>query len=183
MNGHDERIRRLAALVGIAERYQDQEGRTVEAALDAQRAVLRGLGLSTETEATTDESLAQVEAQKNGLIPLLLPTRAGHPSAVPLRGIVEGSAAWRIQEESGTTREGRSVLSAGASGASIELPALPTGYHHLHIEAGGRSGRSTIIAAPSRCWEPPAMREGSRLWGTTAQIYSLRSSRNLGIGD
>ncbi|RDI61249.1 maltooligosyl trehalose synthase [Microvirga subterranea] len=27
------------------------------------------------------------------------------------------------------------------------------------------------------------MREGSRLWGTTAQIYSLRSSRNLGIGD
>lgn len=180
MNGHDERIRRLAALVGIADRYQDQEGRTVETALEAQRAVLGGLGLSTETEVATDESLARVEAQKNGLIPLLLPTRAGHSSLVSLRGITSNSAVWRIQEESGATREGRSTVSAGAA---IELPALPTGYHHLHVEAGGRSGQSTIIAAPSRCWEPPDMREGSRLWGTTAQIYSLRSGRNLGIGD
>lgn len=183
MSGREEMIRRLAALVGIADRYQDQEGRTVETVLDAQRAVLKGLGFSTETDGATEESLTQVEARKNGLIPLLLPIPAGHPRRVPLRGVVGGSAVWRIQEESGATREGRSAVTPGAPGGSIELPALPTGYHHLQIDAGGRSGRSTIIAAPSRCWEPPSMREGSRLWGTTAQIYSLRSGRNLGIGD
>jgi (1->4)-alpha-D-glucan 1-alpha-D-glucosylmutase len=102
---------------------------------------------------------------------------------VPLRGVTGGSVIWRIQEEGGTAREGRSAITSGASGASVELPALPAGYHHLRVEAEGRSGQATIIAAPSRCWEPPIMREGSRLWGTTTQVYSLRSSRNLGIGD
>lgn len=183
MNGHEEMIRRLAGLAGIAERYQDQEGRTIEASLDAQRSVLAGLGLHTETEVATREALDRVEALKNGLIPALLPTRSGRSFTVPLRGISGRSAVWRIQEESGAAREGRSAVIMGPAGTSIELPALPTGYHSLRIEADGRSGQSTIIAAPPRCWEPPVMREGGRLWGTTTQVYSLRSSRNLGIGD
>jgi (1->4)-alpha-D-glucan 1-alpha-D-glucosylmutase len=183
MNGHDETIRRIATLVGIAERYRDQEGQIVETPLESQGAVLAGLGLHVENESDAREALARVEALKNGLIPALLPTRSGRPIAVPLRGVTGGSATWRVQEEGGTVREGRSAVSTGGGEAAIEIPPLPAGYHHLRVEAGGRSGQATIIAAPRRCWEPPVMREGGRLWGTTAQIYSLRSERNLGIGD
>jgi (1->4)-alpha-D-glucan 1-alpha-D-glucosylmutase len=34
-----------------------------------------------------------------------------------------------------------------------------------------------------RCFEPPWMARGERLWGVTAQLYGLRSPRNWGIGD
>lgn len=180
MNGHDEMIRRIAALVGIAERYRDQEGRIVETPLESQRAVLVGLGLPIEGGMETRGTLARIEALKNGLVPALLPTRPGGPVTLPLRGITGGSATWRLQEEGGTMREGRSVV---ATGGTIDLPALPVGYHQLRVEAEGRNGQTTIIAAPPRCWEPPVLREGGRLWGATAQIYSLRSERNLGIGD
>ena len=92
MNGHDETIRRIATLVGIAEQYRDQEGQIVETPLESQGAVLAGLGLHVENESDAREALARVEALKNGLIPALLPTRSGRPIAVPLRGVTGGSA-------------------------------------------------------------------------------------------
>ena len=34
-----------------------------------------------------------------------------------------------------------------------------------------------------RCYQPPLLEEGGRLWGFTVQLYGLRSARNWGIGD
>jgi (1->4)-alpha-D-glucan 1-alpha-D-glucosylmutase len=53
------------------------------------------------------------------------------------------------------------------------------GYHRLQVG----DIAATLIAAPGRCWEPDALAGDARLWGATAQIYSLRSQRDLGIGD
>ena len=45
-------------------------------------------------------------------------------------------------------------------------------------------GQATVIAAPRAVLGAARlMRDGGRLWGTTAQIYSLRQARNFGIGD
>jgi (1->4)-alpha-D-glucan 1-alpha-D-glucosylmutase len=182
MSEHDDSVRRLADLVGIADRFRDLHRNIVETQFSTKRAILEGLGLEIATGGQTRETLARVEALKNGLVPALIPTQAGRPFGVGLRGVGEGSAVWRISEEGGAAREGRAAVVA-AGGTGLPLPALPAGYHRLQVRIGSRSGEATIVAAPRRCFEPRALREGARLWGTTAQIYSLRSAQNLGIGD
>lgn len=51
-------------------------------------------------------------------------------------------------------------------------------------------GRKATVCAddanhlePRKCYEPEWMRRGERRWGIAAQLYSLRSARNWGIGD
>lgn len=64
-------------------------------------------------------------------------------------------------------------------GKTIALPALPMGYHEWLVD--GRN--ATLISAPSRCWLPPELADGKRIWGVSTQLYGLRSSGNWGMGD
>ncbi|MEV9163448.1 hypothetical protein AB0127_27565, partial [Klebsiella pneumoniae] len=57
----------------------------------------------------------------------------------------------------------------------ITLPAnLRLGYHRLTLQQG-RSGqgavlaRSLVILCPDRCYEPPRLKDGERLWGPCIQ--------------
>ena len=93
-----------------------------------------------------------------------------------VRGAPEGEATWRLVDEGGAVREGRSA------GSALALPRLEPGYHRLAVAAGGLSSEATLIAAPARCWEPRAFTEGARAWGLAAQLYSFRSGGDLGIG-
>ena len=64
----------------------------------------------------------------------------------------------------------------------LELP-LPLGYHELAIYREDEAIASALLAiVPTRCYQPPAIEHG-RVWGVTAQLYAVRSSRNWGIGD
>ena len=40
-----------------------------------------------------------------------------------------------------------------------------------------------LVVTPEKCWLPPALVEGRRLWGIAAQLYLLRSDTDWGIGD
>ncbi len=44
-------------------------------------------------------------------------------------------------------------------------------------------GAATIIVAPAMCYAPATLSGGRRVWGAAAQLYTLRSARNWGIGD
>ncbi len=54
---------------------------------------------------------------------------------------------------------------------------LPLGYHMLRYRNSDRDIR--LIVSPGRCYLP----EPLRIWGWSAQLYALRSSRSWGIGD
>jgi 4-alpha-glucanotransferase len=57
-----------------------------------------------------------------------------------------------------------------------ELPSdVPIGYHEIVLD--GKLRR--LIVAPTRCYLP----EGMRIWGWSAQLYSLRSEQSWGMGD
>jgi len=58
---------------------------------------------------------------------------------------------------------------------------LPWGYHRLKIEPGGAV--MSLVVTPGRCWLPPGLGDGRRLWGISVQLYLLRSAANWGIGD
>jgi (1->4)-alpha-D-glucan 1-alpha-D-glucosylmutase len=183
MSEHSDLIRRAAALVGIAVNYRDLAGQAVETPLATQAAILAGFGLDVESFDAARDALARLEQTKQALLSPVTPIEANQPARILMGGAGADSATWRITEESGTNREGRAALRATEHGAAMQISGLPAGYHRLRVNVGGRSAETTLIAAPRRCWEPGAFREGTRLWGTIAQIYSLRSSHNLGIGD
>ncbi len=176
MSGHDDLVDRIADLVGLAHGYSDYFGNAVASPIETRRAILADFGLPTETEALARDSLARVERLRCGLVPGLVPVAAGQPATIPLRGAPGGEATWRLVDEGGAVREGRSA------GSALALPRLEPGYHRLAVAAGGQSSEATLIAAPARCWEPRAFTAGARAWGLAAQLYSFRSGGDLGIG-
>ncbi|PKF60606.1 4-alpha-glucanotransferase [Psychromonas sp. psych-6C06] len=63
---------------------------------------------------------------------------------------------------------------------------LPYGYHQLAlIEKGNDEPLATmsLIITPSACFTPKDMQQGKKIWGTSVQLYCLRSENNWGIGD
>ncbi|MBA1156466.1 malto-oligosyltrehalose synthase [Microvirga mediterraneensis] len=174
MSKLDALLERMAALVGISSDYTDAFGNSVETSPATRQALLTALGLDISSEAGARESLDRLERLKNGLVPAVVTVDADKPSTIEFRA-APGPHAWILIEENGAVHEGR----LGRNESRLDLPVLPTGYHRLRI--GDRE--TTIIAAPPRCWEPDAFQNEARLWGAVAQIYSLRSERDFGIGD
>jgi (1->4)-alpha-D-glucan 1-alpha-D-glucosylmutase len=174
MSKLDALLERMAALVGISQDYSDAFGKKVETSSDTREALLAALGLNVASVKGAQESLERLERLKTGPIPAVMTVEAGAPAKIKLRSAA-GASAWTLTEEDGTTHVGRLTKAS----RTLDLPALPMGYHQLRL--GERE--ATIIAAPERCWEPEALKGDARLWGLTAQVYSLRSERDLGIGD
>jgi (1->4)-alpha-D-glucan 1-alpha-D-glucosylmutase len=174
MSRLDVLLERIAGLVGISASYTDAFGQSVETTSETRRALLTGLGLGISTEQEARESLTRLERLKAGAIPAVMTVEAEQPFKLRLRNS-SGQGAWRLIEESGKAHEGHIAREATV----LEIPALSMGYHRLRVG----DAEATIIAAPPRCWEPDALKQDARLWGATAQIYSLRSERDFGIGD
>jgi (1->4)-alpha-D-glucan 1-alpha-D-glucosylmutase len=172
MTGLETLLERMATLVGISPYYKDAFGRSVETTPETRRALLTGLGLAVQNESEARDSLATLERVKSGIVPALLVVEPNRAADIALRGSAAG-LEWHIDEEAGTHHEGRTSKSG-----TLQLPALPLGYHRLQIG----STAATVIAAPRKCWEPAALDGGTRLWGAAAQVYSLRSECNFGIG-
>jgi len=63
---------------------------------------------------------------------------------------------------------------------------LPLGYHQLDVlEAGNEEplASMSLIITPTRCFTPQKMQQGEKIWGTSVQLYCLKSQHNWGIGD
>lgn len=98
------------------------------------------------------------------------------------------NASWRavLVEEGGGRRSAEGVV---ASSGDVRLPFVPpVGYHRLafsvRARAGGwREGEQRLIVAPARCPLPAEVGGRRRVFGILANLYTLRSARNWGIGD
>ncbi|PKG40248.1 4-alpha-glucanotransferase [Psychromonas sp. Urea-02u-13] len=63
---------------------------------------------------------------------------------------------------------------------------LPQGYHLLEVfEKGNEEALTSMsfIITPSACFTPKAMQEGKKIWGSSVQLYCIKSENNWGIGD
>lgn len=63
---------------------------------------------------------------------------------------------------------------------------LNIGYHQLTLLEGGNEeplAEMSLIITPNACYTPEAIQQGKKLWGTSVQLYCLKSSSNWGIGD
>src|SRR5437868_5212968 len=66
----------------------------------------------------------------------------------------------------------------------LPLPTdLAEGYHRVTLLEGDTLlGTGLVAVVPERCFLPPALAAGGRIWGAAMQLYGLCSARNAGIG-
>ncbi|HEY9229882.1 MAG TPA: 4-alpha-glucanotransferase, partial [Gemmatimonadaceae bacterium] len=99
------------------------------------------------------------------------------------------SGPWRLQVE---TEQGARYVSEGPwrgeSTLELQLPDhLPLGYHRIMLSF--RAGREewadeqTLIVVPSRCVTPDELLKGRSAFGLIANLYTVRSRANWGVGD
>ncbi|MEJ2602568.1 MAG: 4-alpha-glucanotransferase [Gammaproteobacteria bacterium] len=162
-----ETIESLAAGAGVATEYTDWRGR--------QHAIPR------ETVALALRALrAEEEAGAPTVLPAVVSRFGDEASEIPIENAPAGSAL-SLELEAGGVRQLATDL---VGSLRFELPAeLPEGYHRLVLSNGSERHESTLIIAPERCYEPPALADGERLWGVSVQLYGLRSDQDWGIGD
>jgi len=63
---------------------------------------------------------------------------------------------------------------------------LPFGYHYVSVFEDGIDealATMSLIITPSRCYTPEPVTRGKKIWGTSVQLYCLKSESNWGIGD
>jgi (1->4)-alpha-D-glucan 1-alpha-D-glucosylmutase len=190
-------LERLCARFGVATEYDDIWGARHMVSDENLVALLAAF----DVDASTPERMAQAEraahvAACSQALPPVVTCEAGvQPWSVVLRlPAAMRRLQWTVVEESGAKHGGESDPTMLAQRDFTELDGqrycnctlrlaleLPLGYHTLRID--GLPGACLIIAAPRRCYRPPGMEDGGRVWGPAVQLYGLRSQRNWGIGD
>lgn len=187
----------LCARFGVATEYDDIWGAR-HAVSDAN---LVALLAQFDVDASTPERIAQaahearLAADSHALPPVVTCETGVQPWSVVLTlPDTMLHLQWTITEENGAKHDGRTAVAALAGSEFTEIDGqrlrtctltlgleLPLGYHTLRIN--DLPGSCLVIAAPRRCYRPPALENGGRVWGPAVQLYGVRSERNWGVGD
>lgn len=113
------------------------------------------------------------------------------------------SLSWEVAEENGTKHNGsiniadtavvmkdgqpqrREINGVLYEKRSFEMPAdVEYGYHQLSVNIPGQKpAKTTMIYAPTKCYDPIDIKNGGKTWGVPVQLYEQRSDENQGVGD
>ena len=198
----DPRLEALARLHGIETGYHDIWGQWRPASEETLHALLAAMGVEARDPEAVEARLRAHEREiwHRVVAPVTVLRASQLASGVRIQlqeGAQQRALAWRLNEEGGEVREQPFTplklqlleehdLPAGRARAfALPLPPeLGEGYHRLSIfEADTLLGSGIVVVVPERCYLPPALAAGARIWGTTLQLYGVRSARNAGIGN
>ena len=176
-------------------------------------ALLAAMGIDASTDEGAQRALDEMTGHERGdlLEPvrvLALPDGAGHLDVALGTGSLRNAPVeWSLElrEEGGRVHEASGRAEAGEDGrVHVPLPVRPElGYHQLratirpadqssdhssdHSSDGAsesdRTAEQSLIVVPPSCPAPEDVLKGRRVFGVTANLYTLRSARNWGVGD
>jgi (1->4)-alpha-D-glucan 1-alpha-D-glucosylmutase len=157
----------LAGLLGIQSSYSDFYGNVHEVPDSTLRALMQSMGHRVRDEAAAERLTRRLE--KRAALDSVYLVSAVTPQPIMYRS--RRTARWTLTLESGGSQTGK------GNEIRFEGP-LELGYHRLDV--GGKT--ATLIAVPASAYLSETL-VARKLWGIAAQLYSLRSARNWGIGD
>jgi 4-alpha-glucanotransferase len=192
--GARPQLRALADRVGIVHEYLDQTGKERRRTSDATRELLlAAMGVDASTEESAARALEELDARAamRGIPPVRVITTERLDDGIPLDGVPKKGVAWEmtITLEDGAERRAEGTARSRRGGPpTIALPRdLPQGYHEVRIALRGAHGerelRQRLVVVPPRCPSPVELLQGERVFGVTANLYTVRSERNWGVGD
>jgi 4-alpha-glucanotransferase len=188
----------LAELYGIQTSYYDVTGQLQHATPEALCHVLRSLGAPMDSIGQAGDALRarRLELARRILEPVHV-AWDGALSDTAIRIPVQGLgniASCTLVLESGENQtwsrrcdELEEIRREDVEGTSYSVRRLPLahqltlGYHRLSIEFGDTQAQSTLLAAPTRAYEPA--QSPHRSWGVFLPLYALHSGKNWGAGD
>jgi len=195
---HDiEALRRLAEANGVSTGFWDWYGRRREVSAASLLTVLETLGVPVTSAATTDDvhvALAWTEDEEwRSTLPDCVVVRQGSAREIPVHVPHGDWVGVSYVLEDGTRGDlaqldrwvpPREVDGRLVGRATLLVPDwLPLGWHRLVATVEGGGVHSVpLVVVPERL-DPPALADGRRHWGVSAQIYSVRSHASWGIGD
>ncbi|HIF9501329.1 TPA: 4-alpha-glucanotransferase [Photobacterium damselae] len=186
-------LKHVAHMAGITDKYISAWGDEATVEDETLSRLLAALGYDVRN----DEALLE-SARKKNRTEVLAPVkviRAGEPMQVELH--LGASArvsdfSWRLETEQGEVFEGwlQSQLVTDERDECQPLVfALPNdlawGYHKLTVSRKRRKSpyEMTLIVTPTACYKQTELLNNKKLWGTSVQLYSVRTQHNWGIGD
>ena len=187
----------LAELLGIEAQFKDARGKLQRTSADTKRALLAAMGVRVEDDRQIESSLKEIiESDWHRPLPRVYVVFQGS-EAIRIQVTLPPKIAeitWRLRFEDGKENsqrvamrdlplvETREILGEKLERRELTLRQdIPCGYHSLKIDPG--ACEAMLIVAPERCWLPDAVKEGRKIWGIAAQVYTLKSQNNWGIGD
>lgn len=197
------KLDRLLHAYGIASEFIEFSGNVARIPLEHRLNILRTMNISIESAEQLDELLQdRAAAEYVCWLPAVVVLHEGAPGCelvIDAREREEmatesGKIYWRLRLEDGSEIVGECepaslpLVSSHECGTRIyerrwlDLPPLPSGYHHAEFSSRDCSQACLFIVAPACTWQPESL-ERSRLWGLSAQLYSLRSADDWGMGD
>ena len=187
-----ESLARLAQAHGVSTDYWDQSGRLERVSARTVRAVLKALGVESETEPQIAAALEQIRLRDwRRTLPPTFIGRQGQDRRLPVHVPHGTKVVVRVELEDGSRRQLDQmdywvdpVLVDGVliGEASFTVPGdLGIGWHTVIAQTAEWQVSSTLVMTPSRL-DPEGI-IGERQWGFMAQIYATRSRRSWGIGD
>jgi glycogen operon protein len=175
----DALVQRLATLAGIQSEWWEVSGSHHIVSPETKRTLLSAMGIDISSASSAIEDFKRLEAP--GLLPKIHIARPDVPAAIPLNPDSScGSVKQRfyLSDESGTCI----AIDHPAGRSALSLPRLKAGYYDLAPD--DETGiRCRLMVAPEGCYLPHEIAEGQRFRGLSAHLYSLRDSRDAGIGD
>ncbi len=196
---NDEALLRLSELAGILPAYWDVRGSRHETSPDTARIMLTALDIPAHSATDVARSIVALEEEPwREILPPVIVGREGTDTGFAMHlpaGEVEQPLSCSVHRENGDVcpinlgiANSPPIAVREVDGRIIErhrlhLSPLPLGYHRLVVSGAIGEISTTLILTPAHCYLPPKIAAGERHWGISAQLYALRSARNLGIGD
>jgi 4-alpha-glucanotransferase len=194
-------IEQIANACGIANDYIDAAGKPVVISRECKLQCLKALGYNVDDQASLEEQFIKEQESfyKAGCEPVLVSqvdTTLKFTLALSDEEFA-GQISYDVVAEDGAKSSGTLLISPVSkhdtrlvdgveiSKYDVSVPvALPLGYHDITFTTVTRK-LSTIrlIITPKSCYKPDPIKNGTKVWGPSVQLYTLRSERNWGIGD
>jgi 4-alpha-glucanotransferase len=192
-----ELIEQLAEIVGFHASYTGTFGDKVFANIETKRSLLKAMGYSLD-EVSLTRTIDDLKNSQwlNILPPVHIAKLEDQEHSIPisLPDTESTSVKWKVTTECGDTIESSvninelTYIDEKFIGESryihfrLKLPVLVQGYHQLTIICTNHEAKCPLIYAPEICFSAKEAHV-NKVWGYTAQLYSLRSKSNWGIGD
>jgi 4-alpha-glucanotransferase len=192
-------ISQLAEIVGFHSSYTGAFGDQVVTSDSAKRTLLKEMGFNIEDDKTLKANISFLnQKQWLNILPdvhIAKLEQEDQPTikiSLPITDITV--LKWHIDTESGDklfnaipiadlkTLSTSSINAKQYAQYELPLPKLIQGYHKLTVSMGDTHATCPLIFAPKECYSPKEA-SAKKVWGYTAQLYSLHSKSNWGIGD